>query len=554
MFGFLASAVSLLALTPLASAYNASISARTSGWTQETCATVSGRTALGWQYNFGCLCTNDVGTWCQQNNIPGYLQSYLDSYIAQHGSSKWYPTNSQPTCDGKGGYSCGSLGQRSDGTCGSTSCPAGYCSSNGVCCPRGTSWQNGQCCGNSGCKNSGNKCQPAYGCSTFTSNGVCCQAGAQKSWQGCQSICCPAGQVEKNGQCTCPTGFTVDPKDSTKCNSNCPTGASFQNGKCACTNTQQQITTVNGQQQCTNICPDGASYTGGKCVCTNNQQQLTTVNGQQQCTNICTQSGWSYDTTGKQCCPSGSSVQNGQCTCTQTGYKMTGSGNSRTCTNQCVTGHSWCKTRCCKSYMTEDNSGNCVCPQSGYTDNGSSCSPSCDTAHGYTYQTGKWGKGMCCAKGKTACQTVCCPVGQEEVGSSGICCANGSSLGGTDGKQCVAPSGKSKRQALAGRMIGEQVVLNKVAPSYGIESNKAGALCPKNFAACPIPGRPQAEYECLNTLEDLQSCGGCTSMGTGQDCTAIRGAKWMGCVSGQCEVYSCQKGWRQVNGTSCERN
>ena len=211
--------------------------------------------------------------------------------------------------------------------------------------------------------------------------------------------------------------------------------------------------------------------------------------------------------------------------------------------------------------MTESG-GSCVCSQTGYYDNGSACAPKCDSgytyntatkacdpicdySHGYTYQTGWGGNGMCCLQGYTACNTVCCPAYQEEIGTSGKCCPIGSTL---SNGQCVSPTGKSgtkKRAPLQLPMVGTDI--------FGLDANREHKLCPTGLAACPIPGRTESEYECLDSLNDLTSCGGCTSMGTGQDCTAIKGAKWMGCNMGTCEVYSCRAGFRKVNDTSCEK-
>lgn len=235
-----------------------------------------------------------------------------------------------------------------------------------------------------------------------------------------------------------------------------------------------------------------------------------------------------------------------------------------TCTSKCPSTHNWCNTQCCKSYMAEIN-GACACSQAGYVDNGSACvskcssdtkynptttkcDPVCDTAAGYQYTTGKSGAGFCCKAGQTACSTVCCPSGQEEVGTTGKCC----NLGATySNGACQNPTKVPKRRALAGS-AGAQINLTPTA-IFGMESNRNNKLCPVGLAACPIPGRPDGEYECLDSLNYLQSCGGCAGLGTGQDCTALVGARWMGCNVGKCEVYSCRAGFRKVNGDSCER-
>lgn len=61
-------------------------------------------------------------------------------------------------------------------------------------------------------------------------------------------------------------------------------------------------------------------------------------------------------------------------------------------------------------------------------------------------------------------------------------------------------------------------------------------LCPNEMAACPIADTYGVftDYECIDTKYDLQSCGGCSSTGAGNDCTAIPGAWNVGCEAGHC--------------------
>ncbi|GJJ09672.1 hypothetical protein Clacol_003896 [Clathrus columnatus] len=59
--------------------------------------------------------------------------------------------------------------------------------------------------------------------------------------------------------------------------------------------------------------------------------------------------------------------------------------------------------------------------------------------------------------------------------------------------------------------------------------------CPNNYEACPIPGLTGMYLECLDTTAELTSCGGCTSMDEGQDCTMIEGAWNVGCEAGSCK-------------------
>ncbi|ODN92099.1 hypothetical protein L198_05771 [Cryptococcus wingfieldii CBS 7118] len=392
--------LSLISSTYSRAVSNTTLGARGSSFSgaYQTCVSVSGNW-LGFAYNFGCLCSEDIDSFCSNNNIDSSFKSVLKSYVSSKGSSKFYPTNSQPTCDGNGGYHCGSLSITSKG-CGTSTCEVGKYSTNGGCCPRGQTYRNGKCCGSVGCNFGQEKCTPTLICKTYSSNGVCCPSGTS-GYTGYSTVCCPKGQIE-NGS----TG---------KCISQCPSGQEYNSAK-------------------------------GKCEAT------------------------------------------------------------------------------------------------------------CDTSNGYTYQTTYKGSGICCKKSHKACSTVCCPVDKPEVGSTGVCCPTGSVVANG---VCTSPSGATTTTAWHNRrFFAEQVQLKAAAfvASYGMPENSAGVLCPKGLAACPIPGAALDQYECLDSTSELQSCGGCASLGSGQDCTALPGARWMGCNSGACEVYSCKPGWaRALNGTVCER-
>jgi hypothetical protein len=80
------------------------------------------------------------------------------------------------------------------------------------------------------------------------------------------------------------------------------------------------------------------------------------------------------------------------------------------------------------------------------------------------------------------------------------------------------------------------------------------SLCPAGLEACPIASL-SADYECLDTNYELESCGGCVALGKGQDCTAIKGAWNVGCEQGVCRVYTCASGYRRsADGKSCIAN
>ena len=66
-----------------------------------------------------------------------------------------------------------------------------------------------------------------------------------------------------------------------------------------------------------------------------------------------------------------------------------------------------------------------------------------------------------------------------------------------------------------------------------VRKARLAPLCPAGLDACPI-SMEGGDYECIDTFRDLESCGGCASLGHGEDCTAIRGAWNVGCHRGHC--------------------
>jgi hypothetical protein len=64
--------------------------------------------------------------------------------------------------------------------------------------------------------------------------------------------------------------------------------------------------------------------------------------------------------------------------------------------------------------------------------------------------------------------------------------------------------------------------------------SRAVSLCPSGLEACPLYGLIGGDYECIDTKVELESCGGCSSIGEGQDCAAIEGVWNVGCENGTC--------------------
>lgn len=71
-------------------------------------------------------------------------------------------------------------------------------------------------------------------------------------------------------------------------------------------------------------------------------------------------------------------------------------------------------------------------------------------------------------------------------------------------------------------------------------------LCPKNLDACPIQRHSRTlmpkGYECIDTQQELTSCGGCFTTNEGRDCTKVSGVREAGCQAGKCVAYKCNRG------------
>jgi len=69
-------------------------------------------------------------------------------------------------------------------------------------------------------------------------------------------------------------------------------------------------------------------------------------------------------------------------------------------------------------------------------------------------------------------------------------------------------------------------------------------VCPSRLQACPVSSEPGAYQECVDTATELESCGGCTTLGKGQNCNKIEGAWNVACEQGTCKVYTCEGGYK----------
>ncbi|KAJ3513398.1 hypothetical protein NLJ89_g2962 [Agrocybe chaxingu] len=102
----------------------------------------------------------------------------------------------------------------------------------------------------------------------------------------------------------------------------------------------------------------------------------------------------------------------------------------------------------------------------------------------------------------------------------------------------------------------------KACPSGHVKRGMSGTdlRCPRGLTACGIPGRgSKSSWECVNTQNDLESCGGCVlsaltghAVADGIDCTAIRSVSDVSCIRGQCVTHRCMEGFvPSPSGESC---
>jgi len=81
--------------------------------------------------------------------------------------------------------------------------------------------------------------------------------------------------------------------------------------------------------------------------------------------------------------------------------------------------------------------------------------------------------------------------------------------------------------------------------------------CKKGSMACGILGGTKEDWECVDVVSDLESCGGCfksldNSPPTGKDCTAIPGIADVSCTRGSCAVQACMEGYViSIDKSSC---
>ncbi|KAG8900574.1 Dihydroxyacetone synthase [Tulasnella sp. 403] len=104
---------------------------------------------------------------------------------------------------------------------------------------------------------------------------------------------------------------------------------------------------------------------------------------------------------------------------------------------------------------------------------------------------------------------------------------------------------------------GKCIKVGKACPSPAPNRLKSRAVCPRGTSVCGVYSKGGKGWECVDTRNDLESCGGCTvpfypSALPGADCTLISHVADVACVRSKCVVKKCMPGFVVgSDGSSC---
>jgi hypothetical protein len=306
-----------------------------------------------------------------------------------------------------------------------------------------------------------------------------CATGTQALIPGatkCDPKTCSAGSGLSNGACaTCPAGQY---SDGTLACAPCAVGTFSKAGASSCS-----------------ACPANTytGKTGTADQCTACASGSTSFPGSSSCSTTSCSPGNYLDILAGSCkqCPAGSFSLDGIAACAPCLPGSFSTAGSASCT-PCAIG---------TATLLPGTPNSCPACPSGLT----------------TYSTG---------------QSICvlgCPAGSEPVlfgiGGCSVCPAGKYSSNGLACQAC--PAGQTNNAAHTAC---------QVAPSIGLTKSRRSMVCDAGRTACAIGGGPKVRaFECVDTMNDIQSCGGCWSTGAGVDCTAFDDRATATCVRGQCQ-------------------
>ncbi|KAK7039422.1 insulin-like growth factor binding protein, partial [Favolaschia claudopus] len=459
-------------------------------------------------------------------------------------------------------------------------------------------------------------CALGYAFDATTSSCTPCPEGTYGSSAG---VCatCPTGTKSQNGGCVpCPAGtYGSNPGVCSACDSLCATCDGAGPNKCKpCPNPYCRYCSDSDPNVCISCSAGSLSPSPGVCICPANRYYTGTACA--ACNSRCATCAGGSSTSCLSCFPGMSFVQNGpasttgSCQCPSNQF-FTGSGCADchpTCKTCSASGSSSCLT-CDPPFQVKG--GICGCPDGQYRNGNicSPCSPHCTTCDGPEYN-----QCLTCPDGGPPNSLNSCDRGGSPPprrkrnyaigGSCGSChgsCATCSGPASTDCLSCAPPSkltadgqcadscpprttpdtsgsacvncdascascsGTSSDEctscSLDATLCGGKCVPGPLCPSPRPSPDRRAyrsGECPRGLTPCAVPGRSFRSWECVDTRNDLESCGGCSFSGlnkaetTGQDCTALPGVADVSCLHGRCTVMKCMPGYDiHHNRTQC---
>ncbi|BGP37596.1 hypothetical protein JCM10449v2_001513 [Rhodotorula kratochvilovae] len=573
------------------------------------CGSKGNRCSTSWLWGGGAQCVSGV---C----APAYCNSLFDYNWAtgkcQDVSSD---SNNCGKCGQTCSVSNASGTKCVSGQCYATSCQSGYSLASGTCiktidtasdtnncgsignkCPSSYSNGVGSKCASGVCQPQ--SCNSGFGFDFSTKNGAVgtkCTfpngSGSCKSGD-CTLTSCNSGYQKLDGVCS-KLNLQSDPKNCGSAGNVC----SFDNGIAKCSSGQCAIDSCEDGYEletswflwwsttsCQKIsCNYGFAYDSSTQTCRNVQSD---VNNCGSIGNVCPSTNGAARCTAGKCsmgsCNSGLVLLDGLCktvnlladvtNCGAVGIVCPSSyanGGKGTCRNGV------CETICNSLFDFDQFLGFCR-DVSSDTQNCGRCGQKCDlpgalattcrqgqcyaTAckNGYTLKDGR-----CLDIDTTSDVNNCGSIGRvcqfSPNGATGICknsqckttgCPSGYSL--TSGV-CIQQTA-SQRARLAKKDTIKHP--KSLCPGANEQATYAQAVEHHFQASSEFSGVMigAGGYECLDTTQALDSCGGCASTGEGVDCTKIRGSQGVGCEAGKCVVFSCEQGWRpSLRGDRCVR-
>ncbi|KDQ51341.1 hypothetical protein JAAARDRAFT_62557 [Jaapia argillacea MUCL 33604] len=258
------------------------------------------------------------------------------------------------------------------------------------------------------------------------------------------------------------------------------------------------------------------------------------------------------------------------CTNAQAGWYATGPGATS-------------ETQCGQGYYSPAKSSSCtICPVGTYCSSNTNGAPTPCEPGRYSNTPGATQDCPQCpagtfssASGATACCNCCAgwyngQVGQtqcQKCPSKGAFPQGYSPVQSTSSNQCIAASGALGTCSESGTTCpntgGSSPSTRKrdVPVKRDVCAKVGHKQCPVWRGAMARDGQALlTRYECVDILNDLESCGGCvddprngaTSEDGGRDCTAIRNVDDVACVEGKCEILQCRPGFvKSKKGDKC---